>query len=280
MTESIMPLREYAWEKVLAAPLKNAARQVFFSLLSNLRYGRLTLRDGEVCRTFGGMDPRFSIDATVFVHDPKFYGRVLVGGSVGAGEAYMAGYWSADDLTAVIRIIVLNESIMAEMEKGWARLSAPFQRAFHRMRKDTREGSRANISAHYDLGNDFYRLFLDETMTYSCGIFEGPESTLAEASIAKYDRICRKLALSDADHVLEIGTGWGGFAVHAAAPLWLPGHHDDHLPRAAPAGLGAGRPGGPVGPRHHPLPGLPGPCREFRQAGLHRDDRGRGPPFL
>uniref|UniRef100_UPI003593480D class I SAM-dependent methyltransferase n=1 Tax=Desulfococcus sp. TaxID=2025834 RepID=UPI003593480D len=217
MTESIMPLREYAWEKMLATPLKNAARKVFFSLLANLRYGRLTFRDGEVCRSFGGTDPRFPIEATVFVHDPKFYGRVLVGGTVGAGEAYMAGYWSADDLTAVIRIIVLNESIMAEMEKGWARLSAPFQRAFHRMRKDTREGSRANIEAHYDLGNDFYRLFLDETMTYSCGIFEGPDSTLAEASIAKYDRICRKLGLTDADHVLEIGAGWGGFAVHAAA---------------------------------------------------------------
>lgn len=216
MTESIMPLREYPWERALAAPLNNAARKLLFSLLSSLRYGRLTLRDGDIRRTFGGADPRFPLEATIVVHDPRFYGRVLVGGSVGAGEAYMAGYWSADDLTAVIRIIVLNESLMTEMEKGWARLSAPFQRAFHRMRKDTRAGSRANIAAHYDLGNEFYRLFLDETLTYSCGIFEGPESTLAEASIAKYDRICRKLGLSGADHLLEIGTGWGGFAIHAA----------------------------------------------------------------
>ena len=216
MISSIMPSKEHYWERVLAAPLKNAARKALFSLLSNLRYGRLTIQDGEWCRSFGTPSRGFPIEATVFVHDPKFYGRVLVGGSVGAGEAYMAGYWSTDDLTGVIRIIALNESFMADMEKGWARLSAPFQRAFHRMRKGTRAGSRANISAHYDLGNNFYRLFLDDTMTYSCGIFERPDSSLEEASIAKYDRICRKLDLSEGDHMLEIGTGWGGFAIHAA----------------------------------------------------------------
>ena len=132
---SIMPSKEHYWERVLAAPLKNAARKALFSLLSNLRYGRLTIQDGAWCRSFGTPSPRFPLEAKVFVHDPKFYGRVLVGGSVGAGEAYMAGYWSTDDLTGVIRIIALNESFMEDMEKGWARLSAPFQRAFHRMRK-------------------------------------------------------------------------------------------------------------------------------------------------
>ncbi len=216
MMESIMPAKEHPWERALAAPVKSAARRVLLSLLSKLRYGRLTLRDGGRQWTFGSLHPRFPVEATVDVHDPKFYGRALVGGSIGAGEAYMSGYWSVDDLTRLIRIIVHNEAVMMEMDKGLTRLSAPFQRAFHRMRKDTRVGSRANIAAHYDLGNDFYRLFLDETMTYSCGIFEKPDSTLEEASKAKYDRICRKLGLTAEDHVLEIGTGWGGFAIHAA----------------------------------------------------------------
>ena len=128
----------------------------------------------------------------------------------------MAGYWSADELTTLVRIIVLNEDILMDMEKGWSRLKAPLYKFFHRMHKGSRKGSRVNIAAHYDLGNDFYALFLDETLTYSCGIFEREESTLKDASIAKYDRICRKLALSSGDHVLEIGTGWGGFAMYAA----------------------------------------------------------------
>ena len=102
------------------------------------------------------------------------------------------------------------------MDKGIARILSPLHKYLHALKKNTREGSRRNIIAHYDLGNDFYRLFLDDTLTYSCGIFERPDSSLREASIAKYDRICRKLELSPADHVLEIGTGWGGFALHAA----------------------------------------------------------------
>jgi cyclopropane-fatty-acyl-phospholipid synthase len=128
----------------------------------------------------------------------------------------MAGYWSADDLTTVIRIMVLNQEITAGMEKGWARLSALFYKWFHLLRANTRQGSRQNIAAHYDLGNEFYRLFLDDTLTYSCGIFENENSTLEEASLAKYDRICKKLKLSSNDHVVEIGAGWGGFAIHAA----------------------------------------------------------------
>jgi cyclopropane-fatty-acyl-phospholipid synthase len=128
----------------------------------------------------------------------------------------MAGFWSTDDLTAVIRIFALHPEVFSGMDKGLARVMAQVLKVVHAMNKNTREGSRRNIFAHYDLGNDFYELFLDDTMTYSCGIFERPEASLREASIAKYDRICRKLDLSAADHVLEIGTGWGGFAIHAA----------------------------------------------------------------
>jgi cyclopropane-fatty-acyl-phospholipid synthase len=151
------------------------------------------------------------------VSDQRFYRSIVFGGSVGAAEAYMAGHWDCDDLTALTRIVVLNEHLLLKIEGGVALLAAPLRRLYHWRNKNTRAGSRSNIEAHYDLGNDFYALFLDETMTYSCALFERPETTLAEASIAKYDRICRKLNIDKTDHLLEIGTGWGGFAIHAAS---------------------------------------------------------------
>jgi cyclopropane-fatty-acyl-phospholipid synthase len=153
---------------------------------------------------------------TVTVSDPRFYRSVVFGGSVGAGESYMAGYWSCDNLPGLTRLAVLNETVLLAVEGGLALLAAPVRRLYHWKNKNTLAGSRGNIEAHYDLGNDLYSLFLDETMTYSCAFFERPESTLAEAQTAKYDRLCRKLDLKETDHLLEIGTGWGGFAVHAA----------------------------------------------------------------
>ncbi len=122
------------------------------------------------------------MQADVTVHHSQFYSRILFGGSIGAAEAYMEGLWSADDLTAVMRILALNQKAFADMEKGLARLTAPLYKFYHFVRKNTKVGSRKNILAHYDLGNDFYSLFLDETMTYSCGIFEHEHSTLEDAS--------------------------------------------------------------------------------------------------
>ncbi len=128
----------------------------------------------------------------------------------------MAGQWSADDLVTVFRIVLLNQDLFRGLEKGLARLKAPLYRVFHLLRRGSKKRSRGNITAHYDLGNDFYALFLDKTLAYSCAIFESEERSLEEASVAKFDRICKKLKLSPVDHVLEIGTGWGGFAIHAA----------------------------------------------------------------
>jgi len=196
--------------------LDAAARSGLRKSLSAIRHGRLRLIDGDRENVFGDATPEYPVSATVIVHDPSFYRDVLFGGSVGAGEAYMGGRWSADDLAAVVRILVRNMEALSAMEAGVAGLLAPVRRAYHAIRRNTRSGSRANIAAHYDLGNDFFALFLDETMTYSCGIFERPTATLREASEAKYDRICRKLALGPGDRVVEIGTGWGGFAIHAA----------------------------------------------------------------
>jgi cyclopropane-fatty-acyl-phospholipid synthase len=200
-----------------AAPRPNPpgmlARRAVLARLAGLSGGLLRIREDAGTLAFGdGAGP----EATLTVLDPAFYAETAWGGSVGAAESYMLGHWRADDLTALMRLMLRNHDVLDGMERGLARLSAPLRRLAHWLHRNTRAGSRRNISAHYDLGNDFFRLMLDETMMYSCALFERPEMTLAEASTAKLERICRALALGPADHVLEIGTGWGGFALHAA----------------------------------------------------------------
>jgi len=196
--------------------LSRFAREKLFCLLGGLKYGKLTVIAVGRRWTFGEQTDICPLEAKIFIHDERFYTHVLLGGSIGAGEAYMVGYWSADDLTRVVRIIIRNYEVFTQLDKGWAIVTRPIHGLIHLLRRNTEEGSRLNIAAHYDLGNEFYRLFLDETLTYSCGIFEHDHSSLSDASLAKYERICRKLQISHRDHVLEVGCGWGGFAVHAA----------------------------------------------------------------
>jgi cyclopropane-fatty-acyl-phospholipid synthase len=193
--------------------LGRKAREGVLARLSGLLEGRLQIREGGSAMTFG---PGDGLAASITVHDPSFYADVAFGGSVGAAEAYMRGAWSSDDLTALLRLMIRNLAILDDMEGGLALISAPLRRAAHWLRRNSRSGSRRNIAAHYDLGNDFFRLMLDETWMYSCALFEREAMTLADAQAAKLDRICRALALGPDDHVLEIGTGWGGFALHAA----------------------------------------------------------------
>ncbi len=191
------------------------ARSTLEKMLAKFQGGRITLTDAGTERIFGaGLSGEEG--ARVDVHRPRFYRRILTGGSLGAAEAYLDGDWSCDDLTALIRSLIRNLNVARDMDRGFARLTGLAARAIHWMRRNSRSGSRRNIEAHYDLGNDFFRLFLDDTLLYSSGIFEQPESTLQEASVAKMDRICQRLDLRSDDHLLEIGTGWGGFAVHAA----------------------------------------------------------------
>lgn len=216
MTELIIPAEAPDLTTLRERRIDRIARRATFALLDKLKNGRIVLVEDGCRHEFGTKSDRFPLQAAVTVRHPQFYARLFFGGSIGAAEAYMEGLWSADDLTAVMRILALNQKAFGEMEKGLARLTAPLYRFYHFVRKNTRTGSRKNILAHYDLGNDFYALFLDETMTYSCGFFEREDSTLRDASVAKYDRICRKLRLSPGQRVVEIGTGWGGFAVHAA----------------------------------------------------------------
>jgi cyclopropane-fatty-acyl-phospholipid synthase len=216
MTDFIIPGEAPTPAALRQSRLDSMARRTVLSILDKLQYGAIRVIEGSRRWVFGKTHDAADLAATVLVHHPRFYNRILFGGSIGAAEAYMEGLWSADDLTAVMRIMARNQTVFSQMEKGIARLTAPLYRLYHLARKNTVSGSRKNILAHYDLGNDFYALFLDSTMTYSCGIFETPQSTLEAASIAKYDRICKKLQLKPGDRVVEIGTGWGGFARHAA----------------------------------------------------------------
>jgi cyclopropane-fatty-acyl-phospholipid synthase len=215
MTDFIIPAEAPHLDELKAGKLERLARLTVLSVLEKLKFGRIRIIEDHGQFTFGKDDPA-ALQASLHIHHPRFYSRILFNGSIGAAEAYMEGLWSTDDLTMIMRIMALNQPVFAEMEKGLARLTAPIYKAYHWARKNTRMGSRKNIRAHYDLGNTFYKLFLDPTMTYSCGIFEHAQSTLEEASIAKYDRICKKLQLTPGDRVVEIGTGWGGFVLHAA----------------------------------------------------------------
>jgi cyclopropane-fatty-acyl-phospholipid synthase len=216
MTESILPADRPLAQSYMLAKLDHWAKRTLLSLLRRVQLGEIFLKAGEEQHVFARRSEECDLRASVSVLHPRFYTQVLFGGTIGAGEAYMAGHWSSDDLTVLLRIILLNEMVFRGLDRGLSRLKAPLYKAYHFLRKDSRKGSRTNIAAHYDLGNDFYALFLDETLTYSCAIFDRPESSLQEASVEKYDRICKKLQLSSKDHVLEIGSGWGGFAIHAA----------------------------------------------------------------
>jgi len=165
-----------------------------FARLAALRRGQLTIEDGDGQHVFGESNPG-ELRARVRVLDPRSYLRIAVRGTVGAGEAYIHGWWISDDLTALMRLFARNRELLDGMERGLAALGMPMLRLYHRLRRNTRKGSELNIAAHYDLGNDFYRLWLDSTMTYSCAVFEGADWSLEQAQEAKYDRICRRLQI-------------------------------------------------------------------------------------
>lgn len=189
-------------------------RQGVLRHFQQLKSGNLKLQHAEIEHSFGGSEE--DLAAQLETRSPRFFSRVALGGSLGFAESYILGEWTCDDLTRVLRVFARNTNVSDAADSGLARLMKWVAKRWHARRINSESGSAANIHAHYDLGNDFYSLFLDETMTYSCGVFETSESTLREASVAKVDRLCRKLDLKPSDHLLEIGTGWGYLAVHAA----------------------------------------------------------------
>lgn len=197
-------------------PIANIMRRLVHSKLRGLTEDAVLLLDEGRATRFGAPPADARLSATIEVHDARFYGAIARRGSIGAAEAFISGWWSCDDLVALIRIMARALAVSDKVDGGITKAVAPLLRAWHRTRRNTRDGSRRNIHEHYDLGNDFFEKWLDPTMTYSAGIYESERSTLEEASRAKLDRACRKLQLEPTDRVLEIGTGWGSFAMHAA----------------------------------------------------------------
>lgn len=192
------------------------ARRTVRSRLKKIQFGQIMLCENGERLICGKLTDDFPTCVRLDVLNPKFYSDVAFGGSIGAGEAYIDGFWSCTGLRELLRILIRNSNVLQQIDSGLALLSKPAQKLVHALNKNTRRGSRKNIARHYDLGNEFYQLWLDERMMYSCAYFDTPDTPLESAATDKLDRICRKLNLSAADSVLEIGTGWGGFAIHAA----------------------------------------------------------------
>jgi cyclopropane-fatty-acyl-phospholipid synthase len=200
------------------SPLERLAWRVGLAAVRRLTVGRLTIVLPDGSRTdFGPADAE--LQGEIHLHDPAAVVRILLHGETGAGEAYMDGMWSSPDLQALLRMAARERSALA-LSAGWFRVPGQLGRTLgHRLRRNTRDNSRRNIAAHYDLGNDFYRLFLDETLTYSSAVFEHTGQSLADAQRNKYRLVADGARLRAGMHVLEIGTGWGGFALYAAGEL-------------------------------------------------------------
>ena len=184
-------------------------------LLARTRGGRLEIVEGQERHRFGEPVPERPLQVRVEVRSPRFYRRLL-NGSVGLCESYMDGLWECEDLVALTRIAALNVQALDTLRRALAPVLIPLQRWGRWLARNTPGRSRSRIAAHYDLGNELFSLFLDPTMMYSCAVFDSPAATLAQASLAKLELVCEKLDLGPEDHLLEIGTGWGGLAVYAA----------------------------------------------------------------
>jgi cyclopropane-fatty-acyl-phospholipid synthase len=195
---------------------QRACRALLLRALRGLREGRIVLRDADGSWPLGRVSATCRLEAEVKVTDGAFYPAALLGQSAGVGRAYMAGWWHCDEPVALVRILARNEAALRRWTAPAQGLLAPWHRLALWRRRNTLRGARRNIGAHYDLGEDFFAGFLDPSLTYSCAVFEDPAAGLARAQRAKLERICRKLQIGPGDHVLEIGGGWGSFALHAA----------------------------------------------------------------
>jgi cyclopropane-fatty-acyl-phospholipid synthase len=194
--------------------IDRGSRAILLRLLEHLRTGSLTIieADGTVTSHGDGTgDP-----VTVRLSTSAVWTEVATKGSRGLGESFVDGWWTTDDLLGLLRLLVRNLDGFDRLRNRWTKVSSPLADTWRRLRPASRLRDRREIAAHYDLGNDFFELFLDPTMAYSCGLFPSPEATLAQAQVTKYDRLLRSIDLQPGEHLVEIGTGWGGLAVHAA----------------------------------------------------------------
>ena len=193
--------------------LHRIAKALVFRQLKKIDTGYISIQEGNKKFSFG---KKGNLSAHITVHDPRFYGALAFGGSIGVSEAFMQKYWSVNDLTKLIRIMAINQNAMDQLESLFNVFLKPILKCLHYLNQNSVKGSRINISKHYDLGNDFFSLFLDSTMMYSSAVFKNPQDSLYQGSMHKLEMICQGLELNAQDHVIEIGSGWGGFAIYAA----------------------------------------------------------------
>ena len=221
-------------ESAILQPINSSvnyvAKQAIFRALTHIQFGSITIIEDFVGQDakphiFGKPSSdnmsssaigRHPLDITLMIHDSNVYRQLLFGGSIALADSYINGEWDTDDLTGLIRLAARNLALLNQLESRFASISKTFERANHKLRSNDKSGAKSNILAHYDLGNDMYQRFLDDTMMYSSAVYENDKATLAEAQQHKLALICQRLQLSADDHVLEIGTGWGGFAIYAA----------------------------------------------------------------
>jgi cyclopropane-fatty-acyl-phospholipid synthase len=217
MTTQLLP-KDRSLSKLVGnfPALDRTCKSVLIKKLKDLKHGYVEIEDrvNKTMHTFG--DETCALKTRLIVNKSSFYSRTLLGGSIGNGESYVDGDWESTNLTDLIRIFVLNRELLQAIDGGIGALLQPVQKIFHGLKSNTIEGSRENIRSHYDIGNDFFKLFLDDTMMYSSGVFKTKESTLEEASKNKIAILCEKLELKPSDHLVEIGTGWGSLAIYAA----------------------------------------------------------------
>ena len=187
-------------------------RNVIFRFLDNIEHGTIILND-DVSKKFGTGEPKVTIE----IVSPKFYKRAVLGGDLGFAESYAKSEWFTDDLTNLITILILNKDKLSGLDIGWSFLSKIFARIGHWRRRNTLSGSKRNIQDHYDLSNEMFMTFLDDTMTYSCGYFATEDDSLYQSQINKIDKILDKADINSDDHILEIGSGWGALAKRAVS---------------------------------------------------------------
>lgn len=189
-------------------------RKFALDFISQLKHGDITVVEGNQRLRFG--DEHAELKTVITVVDPGFYHKMVMAGSVGGGEAYIYGWWRCDNLTALVRIFALNLATLDKLDSAITRLGRPLLKLLNWRNRNSKQQARKNIAAHYDLGNDMYRLFLDSSMMYSSAVYPDSAADLAQAQQHKLQIICEKLQLKPEDHLLEIGTGWGGMAIFAA----------------------------------------------------------------
>jgi len=195
--------------------LTRACRRVLLSQLARLHDAQITLLESGERLTFGCVNTDDDPRCTITVRHPRFYRDAVLGGHLVASEGYVHGLWDCDDLAELVRVFARNLALSDQMDRLSVRIGGALLRLGHALRRNSLTGSRDNIAAHYDLGNDFFEMLLDPTLTYSCAVFETPEMSLMDAQVAKLDRLIDKLGLSPDQHLVEIGTGWGALAVRA-----------------------------------------------------------------